>query len=323
VKWTFKLGLILLGSLVSTFTYPIVPTVASPIELPFTPHSGLGITPPIDAVQTLTAKFTVKIIGSESEGSGVIIHRTDRTYLILTNAHVVSQPGTYQIRMPDRRQYSATVLKQPQFQSKDLALLQLVSDRNYSVASIHRNSPLKAGNSIYALGFPIDPKNTNAQGLRFTIGILTIRLDTDLEDGYQLGYTSEVEKGMSGGPLVNEWGDLVGLQGQGKTLWEVEFKDSNGNIPCPPMQKFINQSNWGIPIETIAKLLPTIVPSIVGPPLSAQTQLTRVELEYPSREPSIDSLVLIQQAEAARQCRPFQETRFPTMAFPLIRIPSR
>jgi S1-C subfamily serine protease len=317
VKWILKLGLILLGSGCSALINPIFPTVAFPVELKLRFASSLGMRPSIDAIQTLTSNFTVQIIHPDSKGSGVILHQRDRTYLVLTNAHVISQPGSYQIRTPDGIKHSAIVLPQPQFKPQDLALLQFISDRPYSVALLNRNQPVKAGDPVYGLGFPIEPKNANPQGLQFSSGILTIRLTTALEDGYQLGYTNAVEKGMSGGPLVNEWGELVGLQGQGKTLWEVEFKDSNGKRPCAPMQTLINHSNWAIPIETIANLLPTIVPPIAPSPIS------RIELTPAVAEPSLDSLVLIQQAEAARQCRPFQETRVPPIAFPRIPMPPR
>jgi S1-C subfamily serine protease len=282
---------------------------------------------PIEKIQSIGEQITVKIIGTESEGTGIILQKQQQTYTVITSAHVL-RPGTYNIQTLDGKTYPTNITYNARLQSgtnaRDIAILQFNSNQNYEVAKIGSTIDLEISDRIYAMGFPFDSQNVDRRGWSFRVGQVLMKSDQSIEGGYQLAYSNKTEKGMSGGAILNTFGQLVALHGQGPALLDITFLYDGGQRPCAPMQKFISDSSWGIPVETIAKLLPTIVSPIVSSKVqSSAAPLTGLDLTPSQPEPSLDNLVFIQQAEAARQCRSFQETHLPPIAFPHIPVPPR
>ena len=52
----------------------------------------------------------------------------------------------------------------------------------------------------------------------------------------------------------DRWGQLVGLNGQGKPLWEMNNYYEDGTLPEPWMQELIDRFSWGIPSDRFADL---------------------------------------------------------------------
>lgn len=118
---------------------------------------------------------------------------------------------------------------------------------------------------LYAAGFPnwqwhdetqTRINNTRDWGLkafRLTTGRLAMQLDRPLEEGYQIGYTNNIESGMSGGPILNQHGYLVGINGRLKyPLGGIDtFKFTDGRFPRWSEFKQMEMLSWGIPIETV------------------------------------------------------------------------
>jgi tetratricopeptide (TPR) repeat protein/S1-C subfamily serine protease len=90
-------------------------------------------------------------------------------------------------------------------------------------------------------------------------------LDKKLQGGYQIGYTNEVEKGMSGGPVLNIQGQLVGINGiHAQPLWENPYVYEDGTQPNDTLKQRMKSSSWAVPIQLLAKLAPQFVPAEIA-----------------------------------------------------------
>jgi serine protease Do len=152
-------------------------------------------------------------------------------YYVLTNAHVVelkvnNDPNdTYGLRTPDGEVHqvkNAELLGNPGKENDlDLAVLEFWSDRPYPVATIDR-SGVNEGDRLFISGWPTplqeEPDRTRRR--RFTVGQITSKNPPDSvgNHGFTLAYDAAspgVRAGMSGGPVFNIRGELVGIHSGG------------------------------------------------------------------------------------------------------------
>lgn len=204
-----------------------------------------------------TAKLiTVKILSNGFLGTGTLINKQGKLYTVITNDHVLNTgEPPYQIQTHDGRIYEAQVSPVVKFADHDLGLLQFSSEQIYQVPFVGNSSVLNVGDEVFVSGFTRESKEIIS-----TKGNVSLLLDKPLEGGYQMGYTNDINKGMSGGPVLNLQGELVGINGLHKNpLWEAPDLYTDGSQPCKPLQDMITRSSWAIPIETIAQLAPKFV----------------------------------------------------------------
>lgn len=215
--------------------------------------------------------ITVKVQSGESLGSGILINRQGQLYTVLTNAHVLRAGAPpYQIQTPDGRLYTAELSKpgkklQAKFlQDNDIGFLQFCSTGAvYTVASVGTSSTLKVGDEVFSAGFPLTPLQPDSSSARsdygdfaFTSGQISLVLDKALEGGYKIGSTSNLKKGMSGGPLLNDQGEVVGVNGMhANPLWDAPDLYGDGSSPDQFLQETIKHSSWAVPIEIVMQRL--------------------------------------------------------------------
>lgn len=214
-------------------------------------------------VQQLAELIAVKVLSKDFLGSGILIQRKGSVYQVLTNAHVLrSGNPPYQIQTPDGRIYEANLSKisdrsvPSYFNGNDLAVLQFRSPKiNYQVASLGHASTLSVGNEVFAAGFPFDSQGIQDTGFVFRKGKVSLVLDKALEGGYRIGYTNDIVKGMSGGPLLNRAGQVVAINGRhAEPLWGEPYLYQDGTQPEPPLLKQMSKYSWGIPIEEFMQM---------------------------------------------------------------------
>ncbi len=169
-------------------------------------------------------------------GSGVIIARQDNIYYVLTAFHVISTEGVkYGIRTWDGEVYFSkdelnhnekepNILRLGDQQGRiingfDLAIIKFKSNKKYYTAPVNIASleQLMPEDALFVSGWP-NPENRSAYRVRkFTNGFLSkVNPNPDPNGGYSLLYSNETSTGMSGGPVFNKDGWLIGIHGRGK-----------------------------------------------------------------------------------------------------------
>jgi len=178
------------------------------------------------------------IIPSAGKGSGVMIAPDG---LILTNYHVISGARTIRVTLIDGRNFNASVLgSDPQ---TDIALLR-IKGKDFPYLQMGKSSDLRVGDWIVAIGNPFGLSNTATMGI-----VSAIRKGPFTVEGRVLAASTLIQtdaainKGNSGGALVNLAGELVGICTA---------------ILTPPLQEGNVGIGFAIAIDAIKDLIPEI-----------------------------------------------------------------
>lgn len=207
-------------------------------------------------IYQLAQSTTVRIVRENISGTGVIVHQQGRTYRVLTSWHVVKNGGAIALMTEDGNLHQLSNSPQ-QIGDLDLGIVQFDSQSDYEVATLATDTP-QVGEKIYAAGFPLyeadgltDTVYQGIQAFRLTQGEISLIPPKALPEGYFLGYTNDTEIGMSGGPIFNTKGFLIGVHGRGKyrdpSFGVYTFAD--GSEPSPKILETMIESSWGIPIS--------------------------------------------------------------------------
>lgn len=141
----------------------------------------------------------VYIETKNSVGSGMILSEDG---FILTNAHVVSDVYTATAKLSDGRTLTASIVGIDE--NIDLAVLK-ISGNGFISVELGNSDIIEQGDEAFALGYPL-----GIQGdVSFKEGTIS-RIIT--EDGVTYLETSaDILPGNSGGPLVNKFGQVIGI----------------------------------------------------------------------------------------------------------------
>jgi serine protease Do len=166
-----------------------------------------------EEINNIAREVTVLIKGNQGHGSGVIIHKNNNTYSVLTAYHVVASQDNYNVITFDKKPYQLTNITR--LPGVDMAVVEFSSNQNYKVAQIANSQQAAVGKSVFISGWPA-PGSTKQLVRQFTSGQISGVLEQPIE-GYQMIYTNVTRKGMSGGPVFDAGGRVVGIHGLGDT----------------------------------------------------------------------------------------------------------
>jgi serine protease Do len=142
---------------------------------------------------------------SRGLGSGFIV---DKSGYILTNNHVVDHATRLQVKLPgDSKQYTAKLIgTDPEL---DLAVLKIEVDKQFTPLPMGNSDAIETGDWAIAIGSPFGLEQT------LTVGIISAKGRSLGEPGHQLQRflqtDAAINRGNSGGPLLNIEGQVVGI----------------------------------------------------------------------------------------------------------------
>ena len=152
-------------------------------------------------ISKLSQPAVVMISTDKSTGSGFVVRHSENSTFILTNSHVIEGANKIFIEWNDGKKDKASIVLDGNGKKilTDLALLKV----NYKIGKVLplKNSKPMIGADVVAIGAP--------QGLRFTLtkGIVSsIR-----NQGRIIQTDAAINPGSSGGPLINEFGCVIGI----------------------------------------------------------------------------------------------------------------
>ena len=236
----------------------------------------LGATSPINfdiTAAEIANQVTVRIFTKFGSGSGVVIKHEGQTYTVLTNNHVVtdSPEDGYGILTSDGNIYPAKQVNGVNTKKLDLALVKFTSPEDYQVVTLPKSKAISEGEKVYASGFPAwhfifkgkkitkmeETRNWGVKAFKIKTGTIKMQLTKTLPGGYQLGNTNDIFQGMSGGPALNQQGELIGINGLLKYPFQGidAFTFTDGTIPKEEDYLQMESLSWAIPIDNILAFL--------------------------------------------------------------------
>jgi len=138
-------------------------------------------------------------------GSGTLVRLSGGTY-VLTNHHVVHGVDRILIQLEDKREYEAFVKG---WDSKvDIAVLELPYAESLPAVPVGDSDEVLVGELVLAVGSPFGLPHTVTVGIVSAVGRYAQGIE-EYEDFIQTD--ASINRGNSGGPLLNLKGEVVGL----------------------------------------------------------------------------------------------------------------
>lgn len=183
--------------------------------------------------------FFMMEVPAEGEGSGSVI---DMEGHILTNYHVIEGAREIRVTLFNGETFEAGLIgRDPE---NDVAVLQITAPRNMLYPlEFGDSSRLRVGQKILAIGNPFGLERT------LTVGIVSsLNRDLPSRTGRQMKSIIQIDaalnRGNSGGPLLNTRGKLVGM---------------NTAIANPSQTGENTGVGFSIPVNTIKRVVPQLI----------------------------------------------------------------
>ena len=172
---------------------------------PDAPENPNGKDAPADPLSELFRRQMRPELAPRGVGSGFIV---DPSGIIITNQHVVEGATRIKVRLDSGEELYGRVVGSDE--ETDLAIVRVETKRPLPVARLGDSDSVETGDWVLAIGSPFDFDRTVTAGIisakeREAPGMNLVRfLQTD----------AAINRGNSGGPLVNMRGEVIGVNSQ-------------------------------------------------------------------------------------------------------------
>ena len=204
----------------------------------FSEYSGKGTMTPEQIYDTAKEINVGVIVYAQTqkvgEGSGIIVgeDKEKKYTYIITAAHVIADQGvSVQVQFSDESELDAEIVG---FDSKtDVGVLR-VKKTGFKAATFGNSDKLTVGQKVYAIG---NPGGTVFFG-SFTNGIISaidrpIASSTSAYDLPCIQHNAAINPGNSGGALLNEFGQVIGLNSS--KITDTDYEGMGFSVPSNTM----------------------------------------------------------------------------------------
>ena len=174
-----------------------------------------------------TLKGVVQIETKKGVGAGFVVSQARNQTLILTNSHVIGGQDTAFVSWSDQKGDIAYVVNDLNLITEytDLAVL-AVNKRYGKVLGLDKNNP-QVGESVIAIGNPKGFGVSASQGMVSRIS----------DQGKMIQTDAAFNPGISGGPLINNKGCVVGIN----TSMYIDSQGMNLSISAPLIRRYLGK----------------------------------------------------------------------------------
>lgn len=139
-------------------------------------------------------------------GSGFLV---DKSGYILTNAHVVAEAAKITVRLDSGEEYPGKVVGIDS--ETDIAVLKIDAGKDLPVVQLGDSNTARVGEWVLAIGSPFGLARTVTAGI-----VSQVNRDTPSTTPFQkfIQTDAAINRGNSGGPLVNMKGEVIGVNSQ-------------------------------------------------------------------------------------------------------------
>ena len=185
-------------------------------------------------------RSVVRVVGGESEGSGFAIQKGG---FILTNFHVIDSEPNPKVILPDNTFETAQVIMADK--DADLAIIKI--NKDLPAVSLARFDGVSPAEEVLAIGYPL---GGSLPGESSVIRGSFSRRTKDKKNGVQYLQTDmTMIPGISGGPMVNICGEVVGINTAGLLLGGMGMAISSDSIKEKFRQMFLSKE----PLKDVQK----------------------------------------------------------------------
>ncbi|WP_372367214.1 trypsin-like peptidase domain-containing protein [Candidatus Uabimicrobium sp. HlEnr_7] len=168
------------------------------------------------------AKALQSYVFVDASGSGVVISSDG---YVITNDHVAGDAATWRIRTTDGTMHYADLIGTDPY--GDISLLKIRNVKDLPHIKIGNSDLLKAGQKVIAIGNPFGMGNLDEKPT-VTVGIISAlrRFHFNYTDAIMTD--APLNPGNSGGPLITMAGELVGINGQIDSRFQIRVSSGIG-----------------------------------------------------------------------------------------------
>ncbi len=212
---TFFLGMIVLYGIFYFFPN-VIGTTITKLEKDVT-VTDEGIADAVEKVYDSVVVVNTYVNGElYSSGTGFVYKTEDDIAYLLTNNHVIESADTVYVTFTDGTIVQADIVGSDVY--SDIAVLSVDEEYIISVAEIGSSEDARLGDTVFAIGAPID----SAYSWSVTRGIVSGKdrlVEVELTSGdttttmvvNTIQTDAAINSGNSGGPLANSNGEVIGI----------------------------------------------------------------------------------------------------------------